>query len=289
MDPLLTRRSFLLAGAGLAVAAACGGGNGNDSDIDVKPGDDDTPRNLSLVVASYVHATGIDERVALALLQGDGPAKPTGPVTVAFKSPSGTLGAPVQAPLHQEGISLPYFPVRHRFTTVGVHEAVVTYEGRTLTAAVNVNDGNSLPLPITGKPLISVPTPTTADHRGVEPICTRDPVCPLHEVSLDAALAAKKPIALLFSTPARCKSRLCGPVLENLLVHQAAFGDRVQFLHVEIYQQASSEGLAPAVEAYKLPGEPFLFLAGADGIVRDRLDNAFDRAEARSSLEKLLA
>ena len=283
MDPKLTRRSFLVAGAGLAVAAACG----RDSDVTVKPERDDGPTNLSLVVASYVHTIGVEERVALALLQGSGPATPTGPITVAFKAPDGAVSSPVQATVHSEGISLPYFPVRHRFATTGVHEAVVTYGGRTLTAAINVND-QTVPIPIIGRPLISVPTPTVADPRGVDPICTKSPACPLHDMSLDAALAAKRPVALLFSTPARCKSRLCGPVLENLLVHHAQFRDRVQFIHVEIYEQATSEKLAPAVAAYKLPGEPFLFLAGADGIVRDRLDNAFDRVEARAALERLV-
>jgi hypothetical protein len=285
VDPKLTRRSFLLAGAGLAVAAACGR---DDSDVTVKPDRDQGPTNLSLVVASYVHTIGVDERVALALLQGSGPATPTGPITVAFKSPDGAVSPAVPATVHQEGISLPYFPVRHRFTATGVHEAVVTYAGRTFTAAINVND-TTVPIPIVGKPLISVPTPTVADPRGVDPICTKAPTCPLHDMSLDAALAAKRPVALLFSTPARCKSRLCGPVLENLLVHHEQFRDRVQFIHVEIYQETTSEKLAPAVEAYKLPGEPFLFLAGADGIVRDRLDNAFDRVEARAALERLVA
>lgn len=287
MPTEITRRGFLLAGAGLAVAAACG----RDGNGEVEGGREPAAgaSNVSLVLASYVHVAGMDERVALALLEGNGPAKPTGPIQVSFKAPDGTVSAPVEAPLHDEGITLPYFPVRHRFPVPGIYEAQVDYEGKVLTAAVNVNDPAGLPLPIAGRPLISVPTPTTADARGVDPICTRNPMCPLHDVSLDVALAEKRPIALLFSTPARCKSQLCGPVLENLLVHHEAFRDRVRFLHVEIYNEPTSEKLAPAVEAYKLPGEPFLFLAGADGVVRDRLDNAFDRVEARTALERLVA
>lgn len=283
MPPELTRRGFLLAGAGLAVAAACGGG---DNPIDVADEDDSASANVSLVLASYVHVAGIDQRVALALIRADGPERTDDPLEVVFHGPDGKQSPSLTAEWHRDGIDLPYVPLRHRFEAPGIYEARTRYRGKDLTAAVRVND-TSVPVPFTGKPLISVPTPTTADHQGVEPICTRDPACPLHETSLDAALAVQRPVALLFSTPARCKSRLCGPVLENLLAAREAFADRVQFIHVEIYQQASSEKLAPAVEAYKLPGEPFLFLAGSDGVVRERLDNAYDRAEVREALTAL--
>ena len=285
MVPELSRRTFLLGAAGLAVASAC---RDSGSDIEVDGDDPGAPsRNASLVLASYVHVAGIDQRVALAMIEGNGPARPTGPIEVAFKAPDGSVSPKLRADVHEDGIPLPYFPVTHRFAASGIHEAQVDHGGRTLTAAINVNDPNGLPMPFEGKPLLSVPTPTAADHRGVEPICTADPVCPLHDVSLDAALAQKRPVALLFSTPARCKSRLCGPVLQNLLAYHGQFKDRVTFIHVDIYQSPTSEKLAPAVDAYKLPGEPFLFLADAAGIVRTRLDNAFDRTEVRDALNRL--
>lgn len=284
MPPEITRRGFLLAGAGLAVTAACGG---DKKAIDVAD-EDPAARGVSLVLASYVHVAGIDQRVTFALVRSDGPERTTDPLEVTFKAPDGSAGPPVSGAWHSEGIDLPYVPLRYRFERPGIYEATAHYKGKALTAAVNVNDA-TVPVPFPGKPLISVATPTTADHKGVEPICTRDPACPLHETSLDAALAAKRPVALLFSTPARCKSRLCGPVLENLLVQREAFADRVTFIHAEIYREASSEKLAPAVEAYKLPNEPFLFLARGDGIVFERLDNAYDRSEVRAALTKLVS
>lgn len=279
----ISRRGFLLAGAGFAVAAACGG---DDNGIAVRDEPDGRGGPVSLVLASYVHVAGIDQRVTFALIRGDGPERATEPLEVRFEGPDGTVGPPLTGTWHSDGIELPYVPLHHRFGQPGIHQAHARYGGRDLTAAVQVNDA-TVPIPFPGKPLISVPTPTTADHRGVETVCTRDPACPLHDTSLDAALAEKRPVALLFSTPARCQSRLCGPVLDNLLAAREQFADRVRFLHVEIYEKASSQKVAPAVEAYKLPGEPFLFLAGADGVVRQRLDNAFDRTEVRAELEKV--
>lgn len=286
VTPSLDRRSFLLASAGLLAAAACNRPGSDKPDVEV---DEDTPKDVALVVASYVHVTGIDQRVTFALVRDNGPEILKEPLDVQIKDRDNRDLGTTRGELHDDGIPLPYVVVRKRFEDTGIHAAKVVYQGNTLTATFNVEDPADVQVPIPGKPLLSTPTPTVADNRGVSPICTRDPVCPLHDVSLDAALGEKRPIALLFSTPALCKSQLCGPVLENLLSQHAAFGSRVRFLHVEIYTDTSGKTLAPAVQAYHLESEPFLFLADADGVVRERLDNAFDRAEVKSALEGLVA
>ena len=286
MARVLERRAFLLASAGLVVGVACNRPGSDKPDIEV---DADDPSDVALVTASYVHVTGIDERLTLAFVRDNGPEVLREALDVAVTDPNGKELGTTRAELHGDGIPLPYLLVRQRFATAGVHEAKVTYKGRAMKATFTVEDPSKVQLPIPGRPLIATPSPTVADNRGVSPICTRDPVCPLHDVSLDAALAEKRPIAVLFSTPALCKSQLCGPVLDNLLAQHAAYGSRVRFLHVEIYADTSGKTLAPAVQAYHLESEPFLFLAGADGVVRERLDNAFDRAEAKAALERLVA
>lgn len=241
---------------------------------------------VNLVVASYVHVAGAEQRLALAFLneEGTGPVKPDSPVEVDID------GQPVESELHADGsLELPYLLVRHRFDKPGFVTVNARYKGRKSKAALEVVDAAKAKAPLVGQPLSSVPTPTTADAKGVDPICTRDPQCPLHEVSLDAALAEKRPLALLFATPARCQSRLCGPVLDNLLAHHGDFADRVRFVHVEVFASRTGSALAPAIKAYGLAQEPFLFLAGADGVIRERIDNAYDRTEARQALERLVS
>jgi hypothetical protein len=221
-------------------------------------------------------------------VRDNGPELLQEPLDVHIKDRDNVDLGVVRGELHDDGIPLPYLVVRRRFEDTGTHAAAVRYRGDLLTATFQVSDPGEVQVPFPGKPMIATPSPTVADNRGVSPICTRDPVCPLHDVSLDAALAEQRPIAVLFSTPALCKSQLCGPVLENLLAHHATYSSRVRFLHVEIYADTSGKTLAPAVQAYHLESEPFLFLAGADGVVRERLDNAFDRAEAKAALERLV-
>lgn len=288
----MTRREFLLAGAGLAVAAACGGGDGGgdgggtSAGTDTTGGESASKKNaFNLVVASFVHVAGIDQRLTVALLN----AEQTGPVALDAPVALTIDGQAVESERHDDGTPLPYLLVRHRFEQPGIVTVGATYAGATGEAPLRVQDPAKTLVPFPGKPMVSAPSPTPANPLGVDPICTRDPACPLHDVSLDAALAEKRPLAVLFSTPARCQSRLCGPVLDTLLDQRDAFADRVRFVHVEIFAARTGNALSPTVKAYNLEAEPVLFLASADGVVRERLDNAFDRREARAALERLVA
>ena len=135
--------------------------------------------------------------------------------------------------------------------------------------------------------MISTPTPTFADSLGLKLLCTRQPQCPWHDVSLDVALAQHRPIALLFATPALCQTATCGPVLDQLLSLKAQFEGKVHFLHSEIYTDMTAAHNVPAVLAYHLTSEPILFVAGADGVVRTRIDGLFGRGEATAALSQL--
>lgn len=287
----LSRREFLLTGAGVVLLAACGKSEDDEpaavkvTEPDEKEKTKTGPAAVNLVVASYVHVAGTEQRLALAFLneEGTGPVKPDGPVKVDID------GQAVESELHADGsLELPYLLVRHTFAKPGFATVNAEFKGIKSKAALEVLDPSKATAPLAGQPLMGVPTPTTADARGVDPICTREPQCPLHEVSLDAALAEKRPLAVLFATPARCQSQLCGPVLDNLLAHHDTFGDQVRFVHVEIFASRTGTTVAPATKAYGLTQEPFLFLAGADGVIRERIDNAYDRTEAKKALERLV-
>ncbi|MGH9155274.1 MAG: hypothetical protein ACRD1K_05390 [Acidimicrobiales bacterium] len=284
----LSRRKFLLAGAGAVVLAACGSGrkdgSQDDGAVTVDTSVNRPGTRLNLVNASYVYESGIDQRLTFALLNDDasGPFQPEGPVSFTLD------GTEVPVTLHADGsIPLPYFLLRHRFEQPGTVTVKATTGGKSGETEIVVVDPATVAMPGPGRPMIVASSPTVADARGVDPVCTAEPPCPLHEVSLDAALAEKRPLAVLFATPARCMSRLCGPVLDNLLAQRDAFADRVRFVHIEIYSTRTGNELAPAVQAYHLESEPFLFLAGADGTVRERIDNAFDRTEVAAALERL--
>jgi hypothetical protein len=107
-------------------------------------------------------------------------------------------------------------------------------------------------------------------------------------VSLDAALGEGKPLAVLFATPAYCQTATCGPVLDVLLAERGGFPG-MRFIHVEIFTDRTTKDTTAALKAYKLQNEPWLFLAGADGVVRERLSGPFDKTELRAALQRLTA
>jgi hypothetical protein len=139
-----------------------------------------------------------------------------------------------------------------------------------------------------GAAMPAVDTPTTADARGVTPICTKEPACPLHDVTVAEALATGAPVALLVATPAFCQFAICGPVLDVLLEVQAD-NPGIHFLHAEVYADPAKglDTYAPVVVPLDLHFEPCLVLVGSDGLVADRVDTIYDRAELQSRLALL--
>ena len=67
------------------------------------------------------------------------------------------------------------------------------------------------------------------------------------------------------------------------------FVDQITFIHCEIYVDLSGQKSTTPVLSYHLEHEPLLLLAGTDGIVRTRIDNAFDQVEAADALRQLAA
>src|SRR5262249_30995851 len=132
-------------------------------------------------------------------------------------------------------------------------------------------------------------SPTSADPLGVNPICTRSPVCPLHTVSLASVIGAGKPVAAMFATPARCQSQYCGPVLDEMLRVMPSYEGRITFVHTEIYQSLTGTALVPTLAAWRITTEPWLIGIDGAGTVKARLDGAFGGNEIKRLLDALLA
>lgn len=132
------------------------------------------------------------------------------------------------------------------------------------------------PVPEPGEKAPVVETDTVESARGdIASIDTRLPPSDMHERSL-ADVIGRKPVALLFSTPQMCQSRVCGPVVDIALQLKEKYGDRVEFIHQEVYVENNPQkGLRKPLQAYGLPTEPWLFTIGEDGKVAARLEGSF--------------
>jgi hypothetical protein len=147
----------------------------------------------------------------------------------------------------------------------------------------------SSPIPDVGQrpPAIATDTPASV-HGDTALLTTRLPPDDMHAVSLDQVLG-KRPIALLFSTPQLCTSRVCGPVTDIAVSLEHEFGGRIAFIHEEVYvDNQPSKGLRPQMKAFHLETEPWLFTINRRGIIAARLEGAFGVEEFRKALEAAL-
>jgi hypothetical protein len=144
-------------------------------------------------------------------------------------------------------------------------------------------------IPQVGDKAPVIHTPTTADVGGdMAKIDTRVPPDQMHEVDFADAVG-RKPIVLVFATPALCQSRVCGPVVDVAQQVADAYGDEADFIHMEIWKDNDiSKGPRPQVQAYNLESEPWTFLIDRDGIVRDRIEGAFGVSELEEAMRTIV-
>ncbi|MGI9183838.1 MAG: hypothetical protein ACR2GZ_02565 [Solirubrobacteraceae bacterium] len=147
----------------------------------------------------------------------------------------------------------------------------------------------SSPIPDVGQRVPDITTDTAASVQGnVSLLTTRRPPEQMHSVSLHEVLG-KKPIALLFSTPQFCVSRVCGPVTDVTVALQHEFGGRVTFIHEEVYaHNRPKAGLRAQMMAFHLQTEPWLFTINRHGIITARLEGAFGTTELAQALRAAL-
>ena len=163
-----------------------------------------------------------------------------------------------------------------------------------IAAAVQALDPANSQVAVPGDQAIPAPTPTVDDDLGVFSICTRDPQCGMHEMSLDDALQTGQPIGLMFATPQFCQTAVCGPGVSILEEVRQDFPD-VVFVHSEIFREEPQGAnvvatpVTEAVEAWTLPSEPWFFTIGSDGTIQDRVDGPLPAPILRSMLEALTA
>lgn len=166
----------------------------------------------------------------------------------------------------------------------------VTRSGRRLLGArTRLTVSRDSPVPRPGERPPAVETETVASAGGdLEAIDTRVPPSDMHARSFREVLG-KRPVALLFATPQLCQSRVCGPVVDIAAQLKATYGDRVEFIHQEVYANNDvGRGLRAPLRAFGLQTEPWLFTVDRQGRVAARLEGSFGVEEFRRAVEAAL-
>jgi hypothetical protein len=103
-----------------------------------------------------------------------------------------------------------------------------------------------------------------------------------------ADVLGKKPVVLTFATPQLCQSRVCGPVVDIVEQARAAMGDKVAFIHQEVYKDNEvKQGVRPQLAAYHLATEPWTFVIDRHGVVSSRFEGALSVGELERAVAKV--
>ncbi len=216
------------------------------------------------------------------------------PAQGPFPAPADPMGVAPQfrsvqnaGPGHIRAIYWTQVPLPHAGTYAVL---AVTHSPKGLiTSFGEIAVAQSFAIPQVGQKPPAIATETLPSVRGdVSLLTTRTPPEQMHSVSFRDVLG-KRPIALLFSTPELCVSKVCGPVTDILVSLQRQFAGRITFIHQEIYvDNDPAKGLRPQMLAFHLRTEPWLFTVNSAGVVTARLEGAFGVSEARAALEAAL-
>jgi len=146
--------------------------------------------------------------------------------------------------------------------------------------------GQCKDIPRVGQRPPDIHTPTRQSVGGdLSKLTTRIPPETMNKVDFHDVLG-KKPIVLLFATPQFCESRTCGPVVDVAAQVQRDFGDKAEFIHMEIYNDNDpSKGVRPQVRAFHLPSEPWLFVIDRRGVIRTSIAGAFNVQELTEAVK----
>jgi hypothetical protein len=324
-SPFRTARGA--AGVALALAltlSACGGGGKNGAKGGTKdPTSSTAPDKVQGSVASYDLAVGPPSRFILGIFnEAKGPVGyGTVPFSFFFLGETSASGTPQPGPtatatyLPLPGSAAPpadtskaaYLSTEQR----GVYAADVAFDrpgfwGVSVTldlggpqkvnTAFKVLPKHAVPAPGDPAPpsqnlTLSTPgaPPEAIDSRASATTPVPDPE--LHQTTVAQALAEKRPVVLVISTPTYCVSQFCGPVTEMVGDLAKTFGNRARFIHIEVWKDYKAQQLNDAAKEWIAKGEdinePWVFLIGADGKISARFDNVVTRGELEPLIQKL--
>ena len=306
----------------MVVAVACGSDDGAVAAPDAVPTsvneserptlsstDDYTQRNdengLTTILATT--DTGVGEnRFAFVLTQPGGLVKFPVVSVKSFYYPDGYEGER-EGPAEQKFATFQEFP----FGTRGVYSADYIFD-RSGDWGVEVSLPDSDGTFLTTEHRFEVTEETVAPDIGARPPETRnrtladvgsiaeltsgslrDPE--LYDLAIPDALVSGRPFAVVFASPAFCTTAVCGPQVDVVSELNATYGDRMDFIHVDLFSNPheikGDLDLAvhtPLLESWGLYTDEWTFVMDASGTVAGRFEGFSPYSELEETILETL-
>lgn len=281
-------------------------------------------------VASYELVAGQDQRFLAALAgNGTGTVVSFGTVDLEFFF-LGTREKPVDPPQARTTAKATFFPVAGQevdaddegprearpseglgvYSATGVRfeepgfwgvrvKAKIDGEEVRANASFEVVAEPQVPFPGEPAPRTAHPLPGAegVDPKSIESRAQGSSPVPdeiLHRTTVAEALAAGKPTVVVVSTPVYCVSQFCGPITDSVAELASTYGDRVAFVHLEVWKDFEKRIVNPFAAEWIAPQngvgdtkEPWVFTVGGDGIVKQRFDNVVGDEALAEAVEEL--
>ncbi len=260
-----------------------------------------TPKSLRLALASSDLAVG-SNRVVFGII--DPYAGPLTDVSVQVSTFFLPLTGEQEGPIETVDAVLRLWPVSPRgvFTAQlefgragewGIGVVGTSLDGFEQKASARVQVKEAPATPAIGSPAPRSVSKTLADVEGFEQITTDfEPDADLYGMTIAEALDAGKPLLVVFSTPAYCQTATCGPQLGVVKELKAEYGDRMNFIHIEVYDNPheiegdlSKAVISPTAEEWGLPSEPWTFVVDGDGVIRAKFEAFTTQDELEAALQ----
>ena len=179
-----------------------------------------------------------------------------------------------------------------RASTPGTYWVLARPRGSKISGIGNVVVRARSYSPAVGAKAPASRTPTLATSGGkLAPLTTaRHPDRQLYTTSVAQALKAHEPFVVTFATPKFCTSRTCGPVVDVVSsVRKQLAHSGVRFIHVEVFQDNDpAKGYNRWMRQWNLQSEPWSFLVGRDGRIKEKFEGPVSIRELRSAVESML-
>ena len=261
------------------------------------------PRELSVVVASSDLAVG-PNRVTFGVLdEGRQPVRvPSAGVSfVPLEAAAAGQGFRATAlfrrwPAGQVGVYTTDAEFEHAGEW-GIEVQVITADGglglgrsRLRVKAVSMSPGIGQAAPPSRSPIAA----DVEDLGEITSSAVPDP--DLYQITIEDAVASGAPTLISFSTPAFCQTATCGPQVELISNLEDDYSERVNFIHVEVYdnpketrEDFSARRLSPLMAEWGLLTEPFTFVLDADGKVAYKFEGFATEEELVEALAEVVA
>lgn len=311
------RLPFLLAVAGLSIVLLACGGDGDETPPETFPTTSDPARNIppdqrgkiNVVVAGSDFYVGENNFVfgitdANDLPQGGAtaratfydltdPANPKPVFTVEAVQSAPGVGEEVrhvhaggETHIHggQDENRVGYFApaVFDHAGPWGIAVEATLKDGTKGVASVGFEVYEQPNMPAPGQAAYKSDNLTKADVTDLREIDSGEPPNDMHDVKIKDAIAAGRPLVIVFSTPAFCTSRFCGPVNEEVEYLHDLYRKDVDFVHIEVWRNFDKKELNPtAREWLTWPDgslrEPVVFVVDSEGTIYDRWEGPVAR------------